>query len=98
MTPRGGFSGAIDRRFDSLAHALTIRSRREAESRKARRAEPTPLANDQGRRLGEAKVADKKTTLTFAAKDAAGFEVWLVLNIDRIHREWMSTIGGEMGD
>ncbi len=87
-----------DKRFESLVHALTLRSRREAEAKKARRVEPQRLATDQGRKLGDARMTETKTTLTFAAKDAAGFEVWLVENIDKIHREWMSTIGDETDD
>lgn len=87
-----------DNRFDALVSALTVRSRRKDEGRKAQPAAATRLSTDQGRKLGEAKMTDKRTTLTFAAKDAAGFEVWLVENIDRIHREWMATIGEETGD
>ena len=87
-----------DKRFDGLVHALTLRTRREAEARKMKRVEPQRLATETGRKLGEARKTDKKTTLTFAAKDAAGFEVWLIENIDKIHREWMSTIGEETGE
>ena len=87
-----------DLRFERLVQALSLRGRREKEAERATRPAPRRLMTDQGRKLGEAKVDEKKTTLTFAAKDAAGFETWLVENIDRIHREWISAIGEKTGD
>ncbi len=84
-----------DDRFAALTSALTL-PHRKAKSSKV--AAPQLLVSDSGRKLGEAKQTEKKTTLTFSAKDAAGFETWLVDNIDRIHREWMSTHDEETGD
>lgn len=82
---------ASDDRFAALIAALTLPNRKAKGASGAASSVPHLLMTDGGRKLGEAKLTEKRTTLTFAAKDAAGFETWLVDNIDRIHREWMST-------
>ncbi len=85
-----------DERFAVLVRALSLPLK---QAKGASSALPAPhfLVTETGRKLGEAKLTETKTTLTFAAKDAAGFETWLVDNIDRIHREWMSTHDEETG-
>ncbi len=85
-----------DERFAVLVHALSL-PQRQAKGASSALPAPHLLVTDNGRKLGEAKLTEKKTTLTFAAKDAAGFETWLVDNIDRIHREWMTTRDEETG-
>ena len=87
-----------DDRFAAVINALTLPHRKAKSAKGAGAAVPHLLVSDSGRKLGEAKRTEKKTTLTFSAKDAAGFETWLVDNIDRIHREWMTTRGEETGD
>lgn len=85
-----------DDRFAALVTALTL-PHQPAKGADPAKPMPHVLTTDGGRKLGEAKLTEKKTTLTFTTKDAAGFDTWLVDNIDRIHREWMSAHDDETG-
>jgi len=87
-----------DDRFATLIHALTLPHRKAIGASGAARRIPRLLKTDGGRKLGEAKLTEKKTTLTFTTKEAGGFETWLVDNIDKIHREWLTTHGEDKGD
>lgn len=56
---------------------------------------PAPVAKPQaralksdGKTIATAKKAGTKTTLTFDARAAEGFEDWLIENIAEIHRDW----------
>ncbi|WP_375689924.1 plasmid partitioning protein RepB [Pseudooceanicola sp. LIPI14-2-Ac024] len=55
---------------------------------------PAPLElKRDGRTIATAKKAGTRTTLTFDAKQADGFEDWLIENIAEIHRDWSKSRG-----
>lgn len=84
-----------DQRAEALNRALALPDRRRKEASRAAAAKAHELRAASGRKLGEAKAARGKVTLTFHEKDAAGFETWLVDNMAEIHRNWMKSRGGE---
>ncbi len=43
--------------------------------------------------IARARTTGRKTTLTFDAKEADGFQDWLIDNISEIHRDWIKSRG-----
>ncbi|MCR8550566.1 plasmid partitioning protein RepB [Salipiger sp. P9] len=75
-----------DARFEE---ALQLITRKPAKS-------PAPVAQElrgSAGRIGQAKKSGRKTTLTFDATEAQGFEDWLIENISELHRNWRDQSG-----
>ena len=75
-----------DQRFEAVLAELT-----ETKS-KPKPAERTLTGRDDAP-LAKAKKSGRKTVLTFDAKQAGGFEDWLIDNIAEIHRDWLKARG-----
>ncbi|MDB6454559.1 plasmid partitioning protein RepB [Falsirhodobacter sp. 20TX0035] len=75
---------ASDARFEAvLAHVSTP----------PKPAKRPVLAGADGAPLGDVLRGAKTTTLNIARDKADGFDDWLVANMDRIHRDWLSSRG-----
>ncbi|KGM46983.1 plasmid partitioning protein RepB [Pseudooceanicola atlanticus] len=75
-----------DQRFEAVLAELT-----ETKA-KPKPAERTLTGQDDAP-LARAKKSGRKTVLTFDAKQADGFEDWLIDNIAEIHRDWLKARG-----
>ena len=75
-----------DQRFEAVLAELT-----------ETKAKPKPtertLTSQDNAPLAKAKKSGRKTVVTFDAKQADGFEDWLIDNIAEIHRDWLKARG-----
>ncbi|MGR3452402.1 plasmid partitioning protein RepB [Pseudooceanicola sp.] len=78
-----------ERSDDRFAEAFALVTARPAPAPKPR---PRELKS-AGRTIARTKKTGTKTTLIFDAKEAEGFEDWLVENIAEIHRDWQKARG-----
>lgn len=79
-----------DQRFEAALAALT-------QTENGPKAQPKPteklITGPKDAPLARAKRTGRKTTLTFDKKESAGFEDWLIDNLNEIHRDWLKTNG-----
>lgn len=75
-----------DERFEALFRAT-------ARERKAPAARPALLGSG-GAALGSVSRSGGQTTLSLSRKASAGFDDWLIENMEEIHRRYLETAGG----
>lgn len=74
-----------DARFDAVLAHMTAKPK----------STPKPsLTGADGRSLGDISRSARATTLTFSRDKAAGFDDWLIANMDEIHRNWLASREG----
>ena len=74
-----------DARFEAVMAAL--------RTPRPRAAKPETVTTREGRALAQVTRRGGRTVLTMVEKDSAGFDRWLVENLDRIHRDWTQEHG-----
>lgn len=79
-----------DQRFDALERMLA----RGPGLVAAARAIPLPLRGAEGITLGHVSHRKGRVVLSFGAKSSAGFETWLLDNLEGLHLDWLHRDGG----
>ncbi len=84
-------SDGSDAKFDYLLGWLARKGRPEQPGKGPPRPPKEPLKRPDGVAYGHLTRGPKSTKIEISASRGKGFDTWLAENLDRIHRDWLSS-------